>query len=121
MDFYGKTVHVKFLDLIIKKHPRKTIYAMGYCMGGAIFLPYLARRAEERLLEGKKMDIKKVALMATPVKFDDGESGQKPMRDVIREDYDEVLMKEMYGDVNVPPHIIEVGMNTLIRKKRPGG
>jgi hypothetical protein len=82
-------------------------------MGGTLFMPYLARRAEERLSRGEEMDIKKVALMATPVKFDDDFSGQAPMRRVIKDDYDEILMEEMYGDVNVPPQIISVGMNEI--------
>ena len=36
-------------------------------------MPYLARRAQERLAAGKEMDIKKSGLMASPVKFDDEE------------------------------------------------
>ncbi|KJR40623.1 hypothetical protein MCHI_003479 [Candidatus Magnetoovum chiemensis] len=59
------------------------------------------------------MDIKKAALMATPVKFDDDLSGHASMRQVIKDDYDEELMREMYGQVNVPPQIISVGMNEI--------
>ncbi|MBF0572713.1 MAG: hypothetical protein HQK69_02995, partial [Desulfamplus sp.] len=113
LDFYGKVVHDKYIDIIKKLHPNQDIYVMGYCMGGTIFMPYLARRAEERLSRGEEMDIKKVALMATPVKFDDDSSGHAPMRRVIKDDYDEILMEEMYGDVNVPPQIISVGMNEI--------
>lgn len=113
LDFYGKEVHDKNLELITKRHPDMEIFAMGYCMGGTLFLPYLARRAEERLSVGKTMDIKKVALMATPVRFDDADSGHGQMRTVIRNDYDETLMKQMYGEVNVPPQIISVGMNEI--------
>ncbi len=113
LDFYGKAVHDKYIDIIKKRHPDQEIYVMGYCMGGTLFMPYLARRAEERLSRGKSMDIKKVALMAAPVKFDDELSGQAQMRQVIKDDYDEVLMEEMYGEVNVPPQIISVGMNEI--------
>ncbi len=113
LDFYGKVVHDRYLEIIKQTHPEMEIYVMGYCMGGTLFLPYLARRAEERLSLGKAMDIQKVALMATPVKFDDKESGHGPMRSIIREDYDEILMEQMYGEVNVPPQIISVGMNEI--------
>lgn len=113
LDFYAKTVHDTYLDIIKRTHPGKPIFAMGYCMGGTLLMPYLARRAEERQLEGKEMDIKKVALIVAPVKFDDLNSGHAPMRQVIRADYDSYLMGEMYGAVNVPPQIIEVGMNEI--------
>ncbi|MCP3944346.1 MAG: hypothetical protein GY710_23105 [Desulfobacteraceae bacterium] len=113
LDYYGKTIHDQYISIIKQRHPGQEIYAMGYCMGGTLFLPYLARRAQERLSLGKAMDIQKVALMATPVNFDDGNSGHGPMRKVIRQDYDEVLMKQMYGRVNVPPQIISVGMNEI--------
>jgi len=84
---------------------------MGYCMGGTLLISYLARRAEERMALGLPMDIRKVALLATPVKWDDEESGMRPMRDVIRNHYDPDLMRELFGDVNVPPQLIEMGMN----------
>lgn len=113
LDFYGKVVHDKYIEIIKQRHPDQEIYVMGYCMGGTIFMPYLARRAQERLSRGEKMDIKKVALMATPVKFDDDTSGHGPIRKVITDDYDETLMKEMYGQVNVPPQIISAGMNEI--------
>jgi len=113
LDFYGKVVHDRYIEIIKERHPDQEIYVMAYCMGGTIFMPYLARRAEERLSRGQKMDILKVALMATPVRFDDETSGHGPMRAVIRNDYDEVLMQEMYGQVNVPPQIISVGMNEI--------
>ena len=77
MDFFGKTVQDRYLEIIKKKHPKHEINIMGYCMGGTM-LPYLARRAEECLARGEKMDISKVALMAAPVKFDDDDSGQAP-------------------------------------------
>ncbi|MBF0235052.1 MAG: alpha/beta hydrolase [Desulfamplus sp.] len=115
LDFYGKVVHDKYIEIIKKLHPDQEIYVMGYCMGGTIFMPYIARRAQERLSRGETMDIKKVALMATPVKFDDDTSGHGPMRKVITDDYDERLMHEMYGEVNVPPQIISVGMNEIQR------
>jgi poly(3-hydroxyalkanoate) synthetase len=113
LGFYGKTVHDNNIRLIKERHPRREIFIMGYCIGGTLALTYLARRAEERRAEGKKMDIKKIALMAAPVKFDDVASGHSPMRGVIRDDYETILMKEMYGDVNIPPQIIEVGMNEI--------
>lgn len=113
LDFYGKTVHETYLDIISKRHPNKEVSVMGYCMGGTLLMPYLARRAEERLAAGKEMDIKKVALVVAPVKFDDNTSGHGPMRHVIGTDYDNYLMDEMYGSVNVPPQIIEVGMNEI--------
>jgi len=111
LDFYGKTVFDAHLDIITRLHPGSEIYTMGYCMGGTLLLPYLARRAEERKARGLPMDIKKVALMATPVKFDDDETGMGSMREVIRTYYDPELMREFYGEVNVPPQAIELGMN----------
>ncbi|MRR16950.1 MAG: alpha/beta fold hydrolase [Deltaproteobacteria bacterium] len=113
LDFYGKTIHDAYIEMIRRRHPRKEIYVMGYCMGGTLIMPYLARRAEELLAAGKPMDIRKVALMASPVKFDDGESGHAPIRSLIRRDYDPDLMKELFGAVNIPPQIIEAGMNEI--------
>ena len=113
LGFYGKTIPDLYFDIIRKRHPRKEILVMAYCMGGTLILPYLARRAEERLVAGKKMDIKKVALMASPMKFDDDESGHAPIRSLIRRDYDPHLMKELFGAVNVPPQVIEAGMNEI--------
>ncbi|MCK9231020.1 MAG: hypothetical protein M0Q23_05920 [Syntrophales bacterium] len=113
LDFYGKTVHDHNFNIIRKNHPRAEIIVLGYCMGGTLILPYLARRAEERLAAGKKMDVRKVALLAAPVLFDDDASGHGPMRSYIRRYYDEYLMTELFGSVNVPPHIIEFGMNEI--------
>ncbi len=113
LDFYGKTVHDVYLNIIKKRHPGHEIYAMGYCMAGTLILPYLARRVEERMALGKTMDIRKVALMASPVKFDDGESGHGPMRKVIRAQYNLLLMQELFGDVNIPPQIIDIGMQEI--------
>ena len=113
LDFYGKTVHDHFLGIIKKKHPHAEIYVMGYCMGGTLIMPYLARRAEELLAARKPMDIKKVALMASPVKFDDEKSGHKSMRSIIRGSYDPLLMNELFGAVNIPSQIIEAGMNDI--------
>jgi hypothetical protein len=113
LDFYGKTLHDLYLSIIRKRHPRAPIYVMAYCMGGTLLLPYLARRAEERMASGKTMDINKVAIMAAPVKFDDEESGHAPIRSLIRRDYDPLLMKELFGAVNIPPQIIEAGMNEI--------
>lgn len=111
--FFGKEVHDRYLELIKREHPRKSIYVIGYCMGGTIMLPYLARRVEERFRRGKRMDITKLALIASPVRFDDGESGHGPMRAFIRENYDPYLMNELYGSVNVPPQAIDFGMNEI--------
>jgi poly(3-hydroxyalkanoate) synthetase len=113
LDFYGKTVPDAYLDIIARRHPGSELYCMGYCMGGTLLLPYLARRAEERKAKGLRMDIKKVVLMATPVKFDDGETGMGGMRDIIRKYYDPNLMREFYGEVNVPPQAIQLGMNLI--------
>ncbi len=113
LDFYGKTIPDFYIDILKKRHPRSEIYVMAYCMGGTLMMPYLARRAQERLAAGKEMDIKKVALMASPVKFDDEESGHAPIRRLIRRDYDPYLMKELFGAVNIPPQVIEAGMNEI--------
>jgi len=113
LDFYGKTVPDRFLGIIKKRHPRSEIYVMAYCMGGTLILPYLARRAEELLAAGKPMDIKKVALMASPMKFDDEGSGHKAMRSLIRGSYDPLLMNELFGAVNIPSQVIEAGMNDI--------
>lgn len=113
LDFYGKTIPDLYIDKIRKRHPKNEIYIMGYCMGGTLILPYLARRAEELLAAGRPMDIRKVALMASPVKFDDDESGHGPIRTLIRRDYDPYLMDELFGAVNIPPQIIEAGMNEI--------
>lgn len=113
LDFYGKTIPDFYLDIIKKRHPDDEIYVMAYCMGGTLILPYLARRAEELLAVGKPMDIRKIALMASPMKFDDEGSGHNPIRSLIRRDYDSDLMKELFGSVNIPPHIIEAGMNEI--------
>ena len=113
LDFFGKVIHDHYLDIIKKNHPKAEIYVMGYCMGGTLMLPYLARRAEERMAMGKKMDIQKIALMASPVKFDDDESGHGPMRSFIRQNYDSYVMKELFGAVNIPPQVIDFGMNEI--------
>jgi len=113
LDFYGKTVPDAYIDIIQKRHPGAAVYIMAYCMAGTLMLPYLARRAEECMARGEPMDVWKIAVMATPVKFDDGESGHGPMRKIIREEYDPLLMKELYGEVNVPAFVIEAGMNGI--------
>lgn len=113
LDFYGKTIHDHFFKIIKKRHTGAEIYVMAYCMGGTLMLPYLARRAEELAAAGKPMDIKKVALMASPMKFDDEESGHKAIRSVIRESYDPLLIKELFGAVNIPSQTIEFGMNEI--------
>lgn len=51
--------------------------------------------------------------MASPVKFDDEESGHKAIRSLIRRSYDPLLMKELFGAVNIPSQIIEAGMNEI--------
>lgn len=113
LDFYGKTLHDHYLEILKKRHPRAEILIMAYCMGGTLILPYLARRAEERLADGKPMDVKKVALMASPVKFDDEDSGHQAIRTLIRQNYDPRLMQELFGAVNIPPQVIESGMNEI--------
>ncbi|MCX5850895.1 MAG: hypothetical protein NT072_02385 [Deltaproteobacteria bacterium] len=113
LDFYGKTVPDAYLDIIKKRHPGLDIYVMAYCMGGSIILPYIARRAQERLARGEEMDVKKIALMAVPVKFDDRESGHGPMREVIRQQYDPAVMDQLFGGINIPPQVIQFGMNEI--------
>ncbi|MDM8535467.1 hypothetical protein QUF70_01800 [Desulfobacterales bacterium HSG17] len=113
LDFFAKTIHDKYIEIIKQKHPEHEIYAMAYCMAGTLLLPYLARRAEERMGEGKKMDIKKLALMASPVKFDDEDSGHGPMRKIIKEQYDNLLMQELFNEVNVPSQVIDFGMQEI--------
>jgi hypothetical protein len=51
--------------------------------------------------------------MASPVKFDDADSGHGPMRTLIRREYDPCLMEELFGAVNIPPQVIESGMNEI--------
>ena len=113
LDYYGKTVPETYLDLIGRRHPGQEIQVMAYCMAGTIILPYLARRAEERAARGEAMDVRRVALMASPVLFNDTDSGHGAMREVIRQGYDPLLMKDLYGPVNVPPQLIEAGMNEI--------
>jgi poly(3-hydroxyalkanoate) synthetase len=113
LDFYGKILHDKYLELITQRHPGQKIFVMAYCMGGTLILPYLARRAQERMARGESMDIKEVVLMASPVKFDDAESGHGPMRETIRQSYDAMLMRELFGEVNIPPQVIEMGMQEI--------
>jgi len=95
LDFYVKTVHDHCLDLITRQHHGSPISAVGYCMGGALILPYLARRAEERLSAGLPMDVQKVCLLAAPVKFDDGKSGHGAMRSYIRKNYNPYIMEQL--------------------------
>ncbi|MFA5180855.1 MAG: hypothetical protein WC405_06005 [Syntrophales bacterium] len=113
LDFYAKTVHDHCLDLITGRHPGSPVSAVGYCMGGALLLPYLARRAEERLSAGLLMDVKKVCLMAAPVKFDDGESGQGAMRAYIRKNYNTYIMEQLFSSVNIPPQVIDQGITEI--------
>ncbi len=113
LSFYGKTVHDKYLEMIIERHPKQSIDVMSYCMGGTLFMPYLARRIEELNIEGGELQIRQVVLMTTPIFFDDETSGHKPMRDVIREHYSPEVMKTFYAGSNVPPQTIEVGMHAI--------
>ncbi|MDO6563791.1 alpha/beta fold hydrolase [Amphritea sp. 1_MG-2023] len=113
LDFLGKTIHDRYLDLIKQYHPEQQIHAMGYCMGGTLFLTYLARRAEERQAQGLTMDITKLVLMATPILFDDANSGHGPMRALIRDSYDKDLLNQMFDGVNIPPQLIEAGMHKI--------
>ena len=112
-DFYGKLIHDKYLDLIAERHPGQEVQVVGYCIGGTIAVPYLARRAEELQATGKPMDIKRLALIAAPVKFDDIESGQQEMIETIRQDYNADLLQDLFGTVNIPPQVIETGMNEI--------
>ena len=113
LDFYGKTVHDTYLDLILERHPDQNIEVMAYCMGGTLFMPYLARRVEEARITGGDVRIRQVVLMTTPVLFDDENSGHKPMRDVIRNDYDAEVMQLFFGHSNISPFAIEAGMHAI--------
>ncbi|HKM14540.1 MAG TPA: hypothetical protein VJY63_01270 [Marinospirillum sp.] len=113
LSFYGKTVHDKYLEMIIERHPEQSIDVMSYCMGGTLFMPYLARRIEELNISGGQLQIRQVVLMTAPIFFDDEESGHKPMRDVIREHYSPEVMQTFYAGCNVPPQTIEVGMHAI--------
>ncbi|MGD8845602.1 MAG: hypothetical protein PVI54_08835 [Desulfobacteraceae bacterium] len=113
LSFYGQALHDAYLDLIGKRHPNQEIMVMAYCMAGTLMVPYLARRAQERLARKEKMDICKVVLMAAPLRFDDDTSGHGPMRQVIRKYYNAHLMDELFGDVNVPPIIVDMGMHAI--------
>lgn len=113
LDFYGKQVHDTYLDLILQRHPEQDINVMAYCMGGTLFMPYLARRIEEARLTGRDVRIRQVVLMTTPILFDDDNSGHKPMRDVIRQQYDADVMQRFFGCSNVPPQTLELGMHAI--------
>jgi poly(3-hydroxyalkanoate) synthetase len=111
LDFYGKRLHDHNLEIITRRHPDQEICVMAYCMGGTLILPYLARRAAERIANGQHMDIRKVVLMASPVKIDAAESGYAPVLDIIQKGHDAQLMEDLFGDVNIPVQVIESGMN----------
>ena len=112
LEFFGKQVHDRYLALI-QQRTEQPIQAMGYCMGGTLLLTYLARRAEEREAQGLPMDITRVVLMATPVYFDDASSGHAPMRQLIRDSYDAGLIGKLFDGCNVPPQLIEAGMQQI--------
>ncbi|THB64018.1 MAG: alpha/beta hydrolase [Spirochaetaceae bacterium] len=113
LEYYGKTIHDKYLNMIEEMHPGKIVEVMAYCMGGTMFIPYLARRIEEVEYTGKPLMVRQVVLLTTPIVFDDGDSGHKPMRDLIREQYDSFLMSTVFDSSNVPPQTIEVGMHGI--------
>lgn len=113
LSFYGQTVHDKYLDIIMQRHPDQNIDVMAYCMGGTLFMPYLARKIEEINLTGGDLKIRQVVLMTAPIYFDDADSGHKPMRDVIREHYQLDVMQTFYSESNLPPQTIEVGMHAI--------
>lgn len=111
LGFYGKEIHDNNLAIISQRHPEQEINVMAYCMAGTLIMPYLARRAEERMARGETMDIHKVVLMASPTKIDDAESGYAPVLKIIRQGHDAPLMENLFGDVNIPVQVIESGMN----------
>ncbi|SFC33471.1 Poly(3-hydroxyalkanoate) synthetase [Marinospirillum celere] len=113
LSFYGKTVHDNYLNLITERHPEQHIEVMAYCMGGTLFMPYLARRIEEAEHGGKDIKIRQVVLMTTPIFFDDETSGHQPMRNLIRESYDFSIMQTFFGNSNLPPQTIEAGMHAI--------
>jgi len=110
LDFYGKKALDHFFKIVKERHLAQKIHAVGYCMGGTILAPWLARRAEELKAEGQNMDIRKAIFMASPTVFDDDGSGHKAMRDVIRKFYDAGFMQSLFGWTNVPSQMIEAGM-----------
>tara|TARA_B100000953_G_scaffold53864_2_gene41834 strand:+ start:57096 stop:59138 length:2043 start_codon:yes stop_codon:yes gene_type:complete len=110
LDFYGQTVHDRYLQLVLERHPQQDINVMAYCMGGTLFLPYLARRIEEAQLAGTDIKIRQLALLTTPALFDDEDSGHGWMRDIIRQSYNEFGMRLFYGHSNVSPYAISSGM-----------
>jgi len=72
------------------------------------------RKAQSHDIAGRiRPDIKKIAVMAAPVKFDDAESGHGAIREVIRRGYDPVIMDQLFGPVNIPPQVIDSGMNEI--------
>ncbi len=113
LSFYGKTIHDEYLAIIEKKHPGQIIEVMAYCMAGTMFVPYLARRIEEAECTGKAVYIRQLVLLTAPILFDDEGSGHKPMRDVIREQYDEGILSDFFSGSNVPPQTIELGMHGI--------
>ncbi|MGV8079749.1 MAG: hypothetical protein AB2L22_06795 [Syntrophales bacterium] len=113
LDFYVKTVHDYYINLVSIRHPKSAVHVVGYCMGGSLILPFLARRAEERLAADIPMDIQKICLMAAPVRFDDGESGHGPMRSYIRKHYNTYIMSQLFGSDNVPPQVIDEGVSEI--------
>ncbi|PCI29793.1 MAG: hypothetical protein COB67_03340 [SAR324 cluster bacterium] len=110
LGFYGKELHDHFLEIITELEPQATINIFGYCMGGTLILPYLARRAEERLAQGKEMDIKKLILMTSPVSFDDSNDSFRCMRAFINGCYDPLVIDELFGETNIPSQVIDAGM-----------
>jgi len=103
LEFYGKTIHDTYLEIIKKEQPKKPIHVFGYCMGGTLILPYLARRAEERLAAGKEMDIRNLILMTAPVKFDDSNDAIREIRGFIKENYDTYILNELFSTTKSPP------------------
>ncbi|WP_221798369.1 alpha/beta fold hydrolase [Oceanobacter mangrovi] len=111
--FFAKTLPDHNLQLIRQQHPDAPLAVVGYCMGGTLMLPYLARRQQEKQAQGEKLDIDKLVLMTTPVQFDDESSGHKAMRDVIRQQYLPDLMTALFSDSNIPSEVIESGMHQI--------
>jgi poly(3-hydroxyalkanoate) synthetase len=76
-------------------------------------ISFMGRRAEEFLARKEAIDIKKVILMAAPVFFDDEKSGHGQMLEVIRSIYNPKIIERLFKEVNVPPGVIQEGLNEI--------
>jgi len=113
ISFYAKTILDLHLDIVKKLHAKQEIILVGYCQGGAMTISFMGRRAEEFLARKEIIDIKKVILMASPVFFDEDKSGHGQMQEVIKTIYDPKIIGKLFNRVNVPPAVIQEGLNEI--------